>query len=180
MDAIRRNYFPLSVATEKAELVAVKKEIPALDASLFVKQLEAAGRIENDAAKGLFFAAEALARDLAARGDRSSIAALDELHLEIHSLWEAGFNARVDQADGDGKIAGLIEATLSEAANHPDPEGLRLRPAHRKGIAHRLVEDARAGWVRHWREVATNHTGPSARDLLVGQEPDTEDLEKVE
>jgi hypothetical protein len=51
--------------------------------ALFVRQLEEAGHTETDAARGMFFAAEALARDLAARGNQAGVAALEELHLEF-------------------------------------------------------------------------------------------------
>jgi hypothetical protein len=52
------------------------------------------------------------------------------------------------------------------AAARTDPPALRLRAPHRRGIAHRLVEDRRAGWVKHWRNVADVHEMPHAGELV--------------
>lgn len=144
-------------------------DLSRLKEALFVRQLEVAGQVETDAARGLFFAAEALVRDVAASGAPSNVEALRELHLELQSLWESHFNDRVPDADDDGKIRGLLRAVLDDAARLDDVEGLRLRPAHRRGIVHRLVEDVRAGWVRHWRDIAESHQGRSARELIVAE-----------
>jgi hypothetical protein len=137
-----------------------------MDNALFVRQLEEAGHVETDAARGLFFAAEALARDLAAREDGAGIAALEELHLEVQTRWEARYNAALPFADSHGRMTGLIDQVLKDAAGCSDPPSLRLRPAHRRGIAHRLVENAQAGWVRHWRQVAANHEATPAREAV--------------
>lgn len=165
-DGIYQAYFVARDAAQTAEPVRIIQDVGGLGDALFVRQLEEAGQVETDAARGLFFAAEALARDLAAAGNRTGVAALDELHLEIQSIWEARFNVGVPSADTDGRIAGLIEDVMQAASKSPDPEGLRLRPAHRRGVAHRLVEDARAGWVRHWRDIAAAHQGPPARETV--------------
>jgi hypothetical protein len=164
-----REYFPSDHSQPPAEPVAPVADLSDLGDALFVRQLYEAGQVETDAARGLFFAAEALARDLAARGNRSGMAALNELHLDVQALWETRFNTGVPQADSKGRIAGLIGQVLQDAAQCPDPQGLRLRPAHRKGVAHRLVENQRAGWVRHWREIAANHEGPFAADTVADQ-----------
>lgn len=145
------------------------QDVSTLNDALFVRQLEEAGHIETDAARGLFFAAEALARDLAAAGNADGIAALEELHLEVQSLWEEQFNTRVSGADSAGRMQDLVAEVLRGAAKCADPAGLRVRSAHRKGIAHRLVEDMRAGWVRHWRDIAAAHRGRPARESLAAE-----------
>ncbi|MEO3821209.1 hypothetical protein [Plantactinospora sp. B24E8] len=165
-ELIRRAYLPVAAPQPPAESLALAADLAGLDAALFVRQLEEAGYVETDAARGLFFAAEALARDLAARGNRAGIGALEELHLEIQALWEQKFNSLLPMADERGRMMGLVDQVLKEAGHCPDPEGLRLRPAHRRGVAHRLVENSRAGWVRHWREVAASHKGLPAGDLV--------------
>lgn len=159
-------YFPTGSAVGRCEEVKVPDDVSGFSDALFVRQLEEAGHIETDAARGLFFAAEALARDLAATGNQAGMSALNELHLEVQSLWETQFNARIPDADDDGRMAGIVESVLREAGQCSDPEGIRLRPAHRKGIAHRLVENARAGWVCHWRDVAADHQGTPAGDTV--------------
>lgn len=165
-EGIYEAYFLPGQAPPAAESVEIMADVSGLGDALFVRQLEEAGQVETDAARGLFFAAEALARSLAAAGNRAGVSALDELHLEIQSIWEGRFNLRVPSADASGKIAGLIDEVMDAVGKADDPEGLRLRPSHRRGIAHRLVEDARAGWVRHWREVATDHQGASAKEVV--------------
>ncbi|MFE3754373.1 hypothetical protein ACFXO9_08710 [Nocardia tengchongensis] len=164
-DAVYRNYFGGGRTSLGSLQVQTPDDVSGFSDALFVRQLEEAGMAETDAARGLFFAAEALARDLASGGDRAGIAALKELHLEVHALWEGHYNTRVGAADPDGRIAKLVEEVLTAAAVCADPEELRLRPAHRKGIVHRLVEDARAGWVRDWRKIAESHKGRPAGEV---------------
>jgi hypothetical protein len=165
-EQVRRTYFTSASEQRGAEPVALASDLGAMDNALFVRQLQEAGHLETDAARGMFFAVEALARDLAARGNYAGVAALAELHLEVQGLWEERFNAGLPRSDERGRIAGLVNQVLQDAAQCPDPEGLKLRPAHRRGVAHRLVENARAGWVRHWREIAGGHVGPSAADAV--------------
>lgn len=155
---IRRSYFgDLTRAHRAAEAVVTTDDLTAFDGALFVCQLQEAGMFETDAARGLFFAAEALFRDLAARGDEAARAAMDELHLEVQHVWEQNFNRHRPAADSAGRMADLIADVMAGVATVGDPEPLRLRPAHRRGVAHRLVENARAGWVAHWRDVADQH-----------------------
>lgn len=165
-DSVYRAYFADDGARYAAESVRVIGDVSDLGDALFVRQLEEAGQVETDAARGLFFAAEALVRDLAAAGNRAGVAALEELHLEVQSLWETQFNMRAPAADVQGRMVGFVEDVLREAAQCSDPEGLRLRPAHRRGVVHRLVEDMRAGWVRHWRDIAATHEGPPASETV--------------
>jgi hypothetical protein len=168
-DDVYKAYFTGDGTQQLAEPVQILQDVSSLNDALFVRQLEEAGHVETDAARGLFFAAEALARDLAAAGNAPGIAALEELHLEVQSLWEELYNARVPGADSSGRMPDLVGEVLRGAAQCADPAGLRVRPAHRKGIAHRLVEDMRAGWVRHWREVAAAHRGRPAREALAAE-----------
>lgn len=160
---LRDGYFPEAGAISPPEpLAAYDSAALDLSGALFVRQLEEAGRAENDAAKGLFFAAEALVRDAASREDDATSAALDSLHMDVHDLWEGEFNGRVGGCRADGRMDGLIEAVMAGAATLPDPHGAHLRPAHRKGVAHRVVEDGKAGWVKHWRDVVEDFRNPPA------------------
>ncbi|GCE75414.1 hypothetical protein [Cellulomonas biazotea] len=155
---IQRSYFPATAdGTLSFEPLAEAPDISRFDDALFVRQLREAGKVETDAARGLFFAADALVRDITARENVDASSAIAELHLQVHELWERHYNDAVPHATASGQMAGLVERVVEAAGNAPDPEGLRLRPAHRRGIAHRLVEDSRAGWVTHWRDVAAEH-----------------------
>ncbi|CCH74892.1 putative Serine/threonine protein kinase [Nostocoides australiense Ben110] len=157
-----RDYFPGGVASP--EPVMQTTDVAPLTDALFVRQLEEAGWGATDAARGMFFAAEALARDIATRKNTETVQALRELHLEVQAAWESKYNQA--QWDHEGRMAGLVDAVLTAAECCPDPYGLSLRPSHRKGVAHRLVEDRAAGWVRHWSEVAASHTGPDAHRVV--------------
>lgn len=137
--AVRNAYFPPVGSSQPSEPVATSNNLHGMATSLFVRQLEEAGYIENDAARGLFFAAEALARDLAVKENREGTAALEELHLEIQEIWESQFNSALSSASASGRMEGLVNRVLREAGNCADPQHLSLRPAHRKGVAHRLV-----------------------------------------
>ncbi|WP_410875094.1 hypothetical protein [Nocardia sp. A7] len=164
-EILYKRYFVDGVTSPASLSVLTPDDVSGFNDALFVRQLEEAGMLETDAARGLFFAAEALARDLASGGNLAGIAALRELHLEVHALWETEYNARISDADANGRLPRLVEDVLLAAAGCDDPEELRLRPAHRKGIVHRLVEDSRAGWVRHWRDIAGSHRGRAASEV---------------
>jgi hypothetical protein len=163
---VREEYFPDFHIVASPEPVEIADNLRDLKTALFVRQLEEAGYLETDAARGLFFAAEALAKDLAARGNAIGVAALQELHLEIQNIWEQRFNSHLPYADAKGRMAGLVERVSQDAASCGDPDGLRLRPTHRRGIVHRLVENAKAGWVVQWRDIAASHEGVSGEDVV--------------
>ncbi len=163
---VRNLYFPKVSEGAAPVLVRIPKDLTPLEGALFVKQLQAAGHDETDAAKGFFFAAEAMARDVESRGVLSEISALNEVELEIHGAWESTFNSKKDDADDDGRIRGLVDSVTSAASSFAATPGLPLRPAHRRGLAHRLVEHTKAGWVLHWRGIASEHSGPAASQVV--------------
>ncbi|MFW0775880.1 hypothetical protein ACLRGI_22240 [Paenarthrobacter nitroguajacolicus] len=165
--SVRENYFPGSFRSTTPLPVLTAKNTTAFDSALFVRQLEEAGVLETDGAKGLFYAAEALARDIAGRGVEEEMRAFLEIHLDLLTVWEDHFNASAQQADARGRMGSFVRDVLQRAATSQDPPGIQLRPAHRRGITHRLVEDRRAGWVTHWRQVAANHSEPSTIDADV-------------
>lgn len=159
-ERLREFYFP----TSQPEVLSIP-EVAGLDDgsvyvdALFVKQLEAAGHLETDAAKGFYFAAEALARDVLARNVQEEVAALREVELEAHGEWESQFNEATPRADTLGRMPGLISSVTQSVGALPSPVGFPLRTAHKRGLMHRLVELARAGWVTDWRTRARIHNG---------------------
>lgn len=177
---VRAEYFPETLPPgeavallEQVHDIDETADLAQFDGALFVRQLHEAGEAETDSARGLFFATDALVRDYEAKADASALAALRELHVDAHRIWEARFNAEASDAAGDGRIPGLHGRVMNDVEGRPDPVGMRvrLRGAHRMGAVHRLVEDEKAGWVAHWRDVVVAHrsTVPSANvasDLL--------------
>lgn len=163
---LRELYLPDHAPAGSDVPVAALANPAVLSDALFVVQLEAAGRMETDAAKGFYFAAEAMARDVAGRGVASEVSALTEAELEAHGVWERTFNAKSESASEDGRMVGLVDDVDTDVGNLAAAADLRLRPAHRRGLVHRLVEGARAGWVTHWRDVAVAHKGTPAGAAL--------------
>lgn len=159
---LRDLYFPEHRPAGTDVPVAPLANPSVLSDSLFVVQLETAGHSETDAAKGFFFAAEAMARDVAGHGVPTQVSALIEAELEAHGIWERSYNTKSGLASEDGRIVGMVEDVNNGVANMASTPELRLRPAHRRGLVHRLVEAARAGWVTHWRDIAAGHRGTSA------------------
>lgn len=163
---LRELYFPVQVPTGSDVPVAALTNPRTLSDALFVVQLEEAGHTETDAAKSFFFAAEAMARDVASRGVPSEVSALTEAEIEAHGIWEQVYNAKSSSVSEDGRMVGLVEEVNNGVAKLTNTHELRLRPAHRRGLVHRLVESTRAGWVKHWRNVAGVHSGtPAGRAL---------------
>lgn len=163
---VRREYFPDTVSPaepRQVEGVAETDDLAQYDDALFVRQLTEAGETETDAARGLFYATDALVRDFEAKRDHAAVEALKELHLDAHQVWSHGFAAERPSAQPDGRMPALHRSVMDAAGARPDPSGLALRPVHKMGAVHRLVEGSRAGWVTHWREVAAAHSeGPNA------------------
>lgn len=164
--AIRSLYFPdqLSMGTDLP--LAKLPTVTTLSEALFVRQLESAGHAETDAAKGFFFAAEAMARDVQGRGVPAETSALYEAELEAHGVWEQTFNDKLRIASADGRMAGLFNEVNNSVAQLALPQGLGLRRAHWRGLVHRHVEGRRAGWVKHWRDIADAYTGLPAGTVL--------------
>ncbi len=126
-----------------------------LERALFVRQLRAAGHLEVESAKHEFFNAELLAREIMDKGIRVEIDALGEAHSVAFGIWEARFNAITQANPMDRLLSGLHAAVTSEIRESGAfPADLNAGRVHRCGLMHRIVEDGRAGWVRHWRQIA--------------------------
>ena len=168
-DDVRRHYYdpyaPHGPSTARRTPVAPLPDADAhrFDEALFVRQLREAGHVELDAAKREFFNAELLARDILDKGVTEEIAALVEGDALAHSIWEAHFNQG---------LPGLYTTVMHELreADRAFPPALRAGPVHRCGLMHRVVDQARAGWVAHWREVAQRHTARAAARTAAGEE----------
>jgi hypothetical protein len=163
---VRELYFPdVGSVTQPIALKQIE-DVGALEDALFVAQLREAGQVETNAAKGFFFAAEAMARDVASRGIGKESDALQEIQLEIHGAWESGFTSQTSSADSNGRMDGLVRAVTDEAAAFASSSDLNLKPSHRRGLVHRLVETSKAGWVLHWRALARDFSGVPASQAL--------------
>jgi hypothetical protein len=154
---VRRHYYD-PYAPEPVRRAPVRPLDPVeatnLDAALFVRQLRAAGHTEVESAKHEFFNADLLARETLDKGVRAEIEALGEADSIVHGIWEARFNASTQTYLGD-RLPGLHAEVMGDIRESVAfPAGLPAGPVHRCGLMHRVVQDRRAGWTRHWRQVA--------------------------
>jgi hypothetical protein len=159
---VRREYFPhtldpLAAPITLAPSVALTEDYTPFSDALFVRQLQAAGYDETSAACGMYFATEALRRDLEAKESTVELHALRTVKQDVHGIWETRFNEHAPSSGTDGKMPALYSTVIIEAATAPDAPGLILQRAHKQGAAHMLVEEGKAGWVRRWRHVAEEH-----------------------
>lgn len=159
---VRREYFPHTIDSilgqgNPSPDVALTENFSSFEDALFVRQLQAAGYDETSAACGMYFATEALRRDLEAKESVSELQALRTVQLDVHGIWEMRFNEHSPTASTDGRMTTLYSTVVTEAAVVPDAPGLVLQRAHKQGAVHMLVEQQKAGWVKQWRGVAAEH-----------------------
>lgn len=161
-DQVRRAYYehftaPSTPAQEQMRLVLDVEEdkAKALDAALFVRQMTEAGHVELDSAKRQFFNADIVAREVAHKGVPTEIAALSSVDATLHGVWELQFN----ECSAEDSLTSLHGRVWREVRSEHDkiPKVLRLEVTHSWGLVHRLVDNRRAGWVRHWRQIAIGH-----------------------
>jgi hypothetical protein len=158
-DDVRRHYYePIAqpfVPAQRALVELADHEAERLNSALFVRQLQEAGHSEVSAAKHQFFNAEILAREIVDKGVASETAALASADASVHAIWEDRFNEAC-LASEQTRLAGFHRSVMNEIrSEHPRiAEGLRSGPTHSCGLMHRIVDDRRAGWVRHWRDLA--------------------------
>jgi hypothetical protein len=164
---VRRHYYgPPGQATGRGTLVVglADEEADRLESALFVRQLREAGHVEVVASKEQFFNAELMAREIADKGVPTEVAALSSAEAVIHGLWEERFNDTCQACEGQ-RLPGLHSSVMGDIrAQHATlAAGLPGGPVHTCGLMHRIVDNRRAGWVRHWRQVADDHAQAGTR-----------------
>ncbi|WP_236653302.1 serine/threonine protein kinase [Streptacidiphilus melanogenes] len=162
-DHVRRAYYepftPAPVQEQTRAVVEVDDQRAAeFDSALFVRQLIEAGHVELDSAKQQFFNADLVAREIAHKAVLTEVAALTSADATLHGLWEMNFN----ECCAEDALPALHGRVWREVRNeHPNlPKVLRLELAHSWGLVHRLVDNRKAGWVKHWRQIAIDHAEP--------------------
>jgi hypothetical protein len=136
------------------------EETPDYATTLFVKQMRVAGIERTDAQRKAFFNADLLARDVDARAIPEEIAAMSELDGMLLAGWEdsvANPDTAPNANDYGGSARKLFGAVMTRSEAVSSPAELSIRPIHGRGLMHRIVEDARAGWVHDWELVADGH-----------------------
>lgn len=162
-DQVRRAYYepftPVSAAPADEQLRLVldveDDKAAALDSALFVRQMKEAGHVELDSAKQQFFNADLVAREIAHKAVPAEVAALRSADATLHGVWEMQFN----ECSAENAIGALHGRVWREVRSEHDrlSKVLRLELVHSWGLVHRLVDNRRAGWVKHWRQIAGSH-----------------------
>jgi hypothetical protein len=130
------------------------------DEMLFIKQLRAAGMIELTGPKREFFNAEVLAREVQEKAVPDELKELVAERVDVHSIWSVAFNGACSSEPSARLLAGLYERVMGELRAthaHRDPPPLGMRPVHRLGTMHQVVDDGEAGWRRDYIEIAKEH-----------------------
>ncbi|GAA3587944.1 hypothetical protein GCM10022222_85670 [Amycolatopsis ultiminotia] len=173
-EAVRRHYYEpaRSVRTVAQVVNLADEDSDRLDSALFVRQLREAGHVEVSASKHQFFNAELMAREIVDKGVPSEVAALSHADAAVHGLWEDHFNDACQIHEGS-RLPGLQKSVMGEIRTQHEAlgAGLPAGAVHTSGLMHRVVDDRRAGWVRHWRQVAEDHVTPAE----TGQSGETSD-----
>jgi hypothetical protein len=129
---------------------------------LFIKQLRAAGMIELRAPKREFFNAELLAREVQEKAVPEEVRELVAERVDVHSVWSVLFNGACGADPAAVQLVGLYEGVMRELREthaYRDPPPLGMRPLHRLGTMHQVVDDGEAGWRSDYPEIARNHRG---------------------
>jgi hypothetical protein len=160
-DHVCRHYYEPAGQVTRPEATVVglaEDDADRLETALFVRQLREAGQVETAASKHQFFNAELMAREIVDKGVPGEVAALSSAEAVIHGLWEDHFNEACQACEGL-RLPGLHKSVMDDIrAQHAAlATGLPGGLVHTCGLMHRVVDTRRAGWVRHWRQVADAH-----------------------
>jgi hypothetical protein len=160
---VRLHYYGRASSESDREVADVPDDDD-LDSTLFVRQLAEAGHVELDSAKREFFNAELIAREVMDKGVPAEINALAAADAGIRSLWEHRFNQACVMVQGRF-LPNLHADVMADirTERHALMPDVTTSLVHVCGMAHRVVEDGRAGWVRDWREVAELHFAENGR-----------------
>ncbi|WP_344330440.1 serine/threonine protein kinase [Streptomyces globosus] len=159
-DDVRRGFYETYAQAPPVEQLRLVLEVEdgtaaALGSALFIRQMTEAGHVELDSAKRQFFNADLVAREIAHKDVPAEVAALSSADATLHGLWEMQFNECV----AEDRLSALHPRVWRDVRNEHDklPKALRLELVHSWGLVHRLVENGKAGWVKHWRQIAVEH-----------------------
>jgi hypothetical protein len=162
---VRRHYYePAGQAAgpRAAVIDLAEDEADKLETALFVRQLREAGHVEVSASKEQFFNADLMAREIVDKGVPAEVAALSYAEATIRGLWEEHFNDACQACEGQ-RLPGLHRSVMGDirAQHEALAAGLPGGLVHTCGLMHRVVDNRRAGWVRHWRQIADERVYPS-------------------
>jgi len=155
----RREFLNLEAEPKLRALVEPPAE-KQFDEMLFIKQLRAARIIELTAPKREFFNAELLAREVQEKAVPDEMRELVAERMDVHSIWSVAFNSACGNDPSAVLLPALYDRVMTElrathAARNPPPLG--MRPVHRLGTMHQVVDTGEAGWRRDFDEITKVH-----------------------
>jgi hypothetical protein len=156
-------------AEERSEIPVSMEETPDYGGALFVKQMIVAGIGAADAQRTAFFNADLVIRDVTARAISDQLAAVREIDASVLGHWE---DAVADPAtmpistEYQTSARRLFSAVMNRIQQVRAPVALPVRQLHMRGFMHKVVDDARAGWVHDWKEVAQAHDSQPDSNLV--------------
>lgn len=127
------------------------------DSALFVRQLEAAGITETRSARREFFNAEVLRREVRNKAVDEEVSELAQRSIEILAIWESRFAAAGPEEADARSLYGEVHGALETHHRGTVLRALRASLIHTLGLMHFHVDEAQAGWIQKWREVADAH-----------------------
>lgn len=83
---------------------------------------------------------------------------------DVHSVWSVAFNGACAADVAAVQLPGLYEKVMGELREthaHRQPPPLGMRPVHRLGTMHQVVDDGEAGWRRDYFDIVEEHRGQS-------------------
>jgi len=179
---VREHYYGvdrISPLTEDLRPIRRLKDPQQYDNALFIRQMCEAGHTELRSCKEQFFNAEIIAREIHDKGILEEEQSFVTADANAHAIWEARFSEACER-NANRLLPGLHQCVMADVrAERPAlPRVLRLGPVHAMGLVHRTVEDGRAGWVRDFRRIATQHLAGTDDQVPVtvsapAQEPGT-------
>lgn len=179
---VREHYYGvdrISPLTEDLRPIRRLKDPQQYDNALFIRQMREAGHTELRSCKEQFFNAEIIAREIHDKGILEEEQSFVTADANAHAIWEARFSEACER-NANRLLPGLHQCVMADVrAERPAlPRVLRLGPVHAMGLVHRTVEDGRAGWVRDFRRIATQHLAGTDDQVPVtvsapAQEPGT-------
>jgi hypothetical protein len=157
--AARSEFLGISISPPLREVVDPPAELD-FEEMLFIKQLRAAGMVALTAPKREFFNAEVLAREVQEKAIPEELNELVAERVDVHSIWSVAFNGACSADPLAQNLTGIYERVMDELRAthaHRDPPPLGMRPVHRLGTMHQVVDDGEAGWRRDYLEIAKAH-----------------------
>jgi len=134
------------------EIIVLMKEIDSsqFDGMTFVKKLECANIGCIDGCKRDFFNAELYEQTLKSKDNDSDLKLLNNLKIDIHSIWETQYRRYQHDTDGNDLLTRVYERI--EDNNNLGTLLPQVSLLAKKGILHQWAEECSIGWLMDYKQ----------------------------